>query len=60
MKKILWLVLICPVAWAQQLASLTVEKIMRDPKWKGVAPSNASWAEVEKQVYFSWTLADKV
>ncbi len=54
MKKILWLILICPAAWAQLLAPLTVEKIMRDPKWIGVAPSNVSWAEDGKQVYFSW------
>ncbi len=54
MKKILWLILICPTAWAQQLAPLTVEKIMRDPKWMGIAPSNISWAEDGKQIYFNW------
>ena len=54
MKKILWLLLICPAAWAQQLAPLTVEKIMRDPKWMGEAPSNINWSEDSKQLYFNW------
>ena len=39
---------------AQQLAPLTVEKIMRDPKWIGVAPSNFFWSEDGKQIYFQW------
>jgi hypothetical protein len=34
--------------FAQQLAPLTVEEIMRDPKWIGVAPSNLTWAEDSK------------
>src|SRR5687768_16223431 len=54
MKKAIWLLLIaCPV-FGQQLAPLTVEKIMRDPKWIGVYPSNISWSEDGKQVYFNW------
>jgi dipeptidyl aminopeptidase/acylaminoacyl peptidase len=54
MNKAFWLlVLACP-AWAQSLAPLTVEKIMRDPKWIGVAPSNVYWSEDSKQVYFNW------
>ncbi len=45
-----------PVAssFAQKLGSLTVEKIMRDPKWMGVAPSDPFWAEDGSKVYFSW------
>jgi dipeptidyl aminopeptidase/acylaminoacyl peptidase len=39
---------------AQSLAPLTVEKIMRDPKWMGVAPSNPFWSEDGTKVYFSW------
>ncbi len=39
---------------AQTLAPLTVEKIMRDPKWMGVAPSNPFWSEDGTKVYFSW------
>src|SRR6187401_918290 len=55
MKKVLYLFLfVFPSAVAQQLAPLTVEKIMRDPKWMGVAPSNVYWAEDSKQVYFNW------
>ncbi|PMD98490.1 S9 family peptidase [Siphonobacter sp. BAB-5405] len=39
---------------AQKLGPLTVEKIMRDPKWMGVSPSNPYWAEDGSKVYFSW------
>jgi len=39
---------------AQQLAPLTVEKIMRDPKWMGVSPSNYRWSADSKTVFFSW------
>lgn len=41
-------------SFAQPLVPLTVEKIMRDPKWIGVAPSNVQWSEDGKQVYFNW------
>lgn len=54
MKKSLLLVLITISAHAQQIAPLTVEKIMRDPKWIGVSPSNVFWSEDSKQVYFNW------
>lgn len=54
MKKILLLLLVSPLAWAQTLAPLTVEKIMRDPKWIGVAPTNLNWADDSKQLYFHW------
>ncbi|HEY0744085.1 MAG TPA: prolyl oligopeptidase family serine peptidase [Chryseosolibacter sp.] len=33
---------------------LTVEKIMRDPKWIGTAPSNISWSADSRTVYFEW------
>ncbi|MFA6946824.1 MAG: DPP IV N-terminal domain-containing protein, partial [Pedobacter sp.] len=39
---------------AQDLGSLTVEKIMRDPKWMGVSPSNIKWDESSKNIYFNW------
>lgn len=39
---------------AQELGSLTVEKIMRDPKWMGVAPSNIQWDENSRNIYFNW------
>jgi dipeptidyl aminopeptidase/acylaminoacyl peptidase len=37
---------------AQQ--QLTVEKIMRDPKWIGTSPSNPFWSADSKTIYFSW------
>ncbi len=39
---------------AQQLGRLTVEKIMRDPKWMGTSPSGISWGDDSKHVYFNW------
>ncbi|SDX79606.1 S9 family peptidase [Hymenobacter psychrophilus] len=47
--------LLAGTARAQQLGPLTVEKIMRDPaQWLGTSPSNISWAEDGKNLYFSW------
>lgn len=54
MKKALVLLVLAVSAQAQTLAPLTVEKIMRDPRWIGVAPSNPYWSEDGKQLYFSW------
>jgi dipeptidyl aminopeptidase/acylaminoacyl peptidase len=54
MKKSLLLVLISFSAYAQPLAPLTVEKIMRDPKWIGTSPTGIFWSEDSKQVYFNW------
>lgn len=34
--------------------SLTVDYIMRDPKWMGTSPSNAFWSHDSKTVYFNW------
>ncbi|MET3876646.1 prolyl oligopeptidase family serine peptidase [Chitinophaga sp. OAE865] len=39
---------------AQQVAPLTVEKIMRDPKWIGTSPDNVFWGPDNQTVYFSW------
>ena len=46
-------------AAAQQLAPLTVEKIMRDPKWMGVSPSNMQWSPEGKALYFNWNPENK-
>ncbi len=54
MKKLLLFLFIIPSAFAQQLEPLTIEKIMRDPKWMGVAPSNLNWSDDGKQLYFNW------
>ncbi len=39
---------------AQSIQSLSVEKIMRDPKWMGVSPSNIIWGNDSKTIYFNW------
>lgn len=33
---------------------LTVEKIMRNPRWMGTSPSNTAWGGDGKDLYFSW------
>ena len=40
--------------------TLTVEKIMRDPKWIGSSPSNVFWSQDSKSVYFSWNPEGKI
>lgn len=47
-------ILLSNLLFAQQLAPLTVEKIMRDPLWIGFQPNNAFWSEDSKSIYFSW------
>lgn len=60
MKKFLTLLLLSgTVAQAQQIVPLTVEKIMRDQKWIGVAPSNFQWGEDSKAVFFGWNPENK-
>jgi dipeptidyl aminopeptidase/acylaminoacyl peptidase len=56
MKRIIFfLFLASPLAIiAQDSGSLSVEKIMRDPKWMGVSPSNINWDENSKHIYFNW------
>lgn len=53
MKKIL-VFLLCAASAHAQTPTLTVEMIMRDPKWIGVAPTNPFWSEDGKQLYFNW------
>jgi dipeptidyl aminopeptidase/acylaminoacyl peptidase len=36
------------------LSPLTVEKIMRDPKWIGSSPSNIYWSNDGKYLFFNW------
>ncbi|MFC4211755.1 alpha/beta fold hydrolase [Pedobacter lithocola] len=45
--------------FAQQIAPLTVEKIMRDPKWMGIAPTNFRWTADSKTLYFNWNPENK-
>ena len=42
------------VAFAQHQSSLSVEKIMRDPKWIGTSPNGIFWDLNSKHVYFNW------
>lgn len=50
------LMLVCLSSFAQ----LTVEKIMRDPKWIGTSPSNVFWSADSKKIYFSWNPDKKI
>ncbi|HEY4327074.1 MAG TPA: prolyl oligopeptidase family serine peptidase [Mucilaginibacter sp.] len=61
MNKLITLILIIPGAnaFAQKLDTLTVEKIMREPKWIGVSPSNIHWNDDSKKVYFDWNPENK-
>ncbi|MBC6491827.1 prolyl oligopeptidase family serine peptidase [Flavihumibacter stibioxidans] len=36
------------------LAPLTVEKIMKDPRWMGTQPSNLQWGADGTTLYFDW------
>src|SRR5450432_2845978 len=37
-----------------KLDKLTVEKIMRDPKWMGSSPSGTFWSNDGNTLYFLW------
>ena len=37
-----------------KLDSLTIEKIMRDPKWIGTSPSNPFWNADGTKLFFDW------
>jgi Tol biopolymer transport system component len=37
-----------------QSPELTVEKIMRDPKWIGTSPSNPQWSQDSRTLFFNW------
>ncbi|MBV8255347.1 MAG: S9 family peptidase [Chitinophaga sp.] len=37
-----------------QLSPLTVDKIMRDPKWMGTSPDRVFWGTDNQTVYFNW------
>ena len=54
MNKLLLLLFVTSAAWGQQLNELTVEKIMRNPKWVGTSPSDVFWSEDSKTIYFNW------
>jgi dipeptidyl aminopeptidase/acylaminoacyl peptidase len=56
MRKLLLFIflLLLKCSFAQDLGKLTVEKIMRDPKWIGTSPKNATWSADGKYLLFSW------
>lgn len=41
-------------ALSAQNTTLTVEKIMRNPKWMGTSPSAIRWSTDSKTLYFDW------
>jgi dipeptidyl aminopeptidase/acylaminoacyl peptidase len=41
-------------------AQLTVEKIMRDPKWIGTSPNNVFWSQDSKTVFFGWNPTQQI
>ena len=56
MKKLFTAILLVSTlsSFAQKLDKLTVEKIMRDPKWIGTSPSDVRWSDDSKKIYFKW------
>lgn len=57
MKNIFLLVLlmnVCGIQAQYTSGPLTVEKIMRDPKWIGTSPSSLNWSWNSKILYFDW------
>ncbi len=42
------------ISLGQKLEKLTVEKIMRDPKWIGTSPDTLYWSHDGKFLLFSW------
>ncbi len=51
---LLLLLLVSVNVFAQQLGKLSVEKIMRDPKWMGTSPSSPFWSNDGNTLYFLW------
>jgi dipeptidyl aminopeptidase/acylaminoacyl peptidase len=45
---------VATTTWSQSPGTLTVEKIMRDPKWIGASPSSPDWSSDSKYLLFSW------
>ena len=55
-RTVLFLMLVISISSVaqQQLGKLTVEKIMRDPKWIGTSPSNILWSYDGQYLSFDW------
>ncbi len=52
--KYLLLLLLLPGSAFAQPYTLSVEKIMRDPKWIGSSPSSPRWSPDSKTIFFDW------
>jgi len=50
----LLLLIVTATAFGQKLDKLSVEKIMRDPKWMGSSPSGTFWSNDGSTLYFQW------
>jgi dipeptidyl aminopeptidase/acylaminoacyl peptidase len=54
------LVIVSASVFGQVTDTLTIEKIMRDPKWIGTSPSAIHWSDDSKKIYFNWNPTDSV
>jgi dipeptidyl aminopeptidase/acylaminoacyl peptidase len=52
--RLLLLLFVTPAIGQETLTTLTVEKIMRDPKWIGSSPSSPYWSADGKYLFFNW------
>lgn len=52
---LVFLILACAKTTAQQ-SELSVEKIMKDPKWMGTFPSRVQWGAQGENIYFQYNL----
>ncbi|EDM36370.1 dipeptidyl-peptidase [Pedobacter sp. BAL39] len=58
---IFWSLVYAPaVVSGQTNTGLTVEKIMSDQKWIGVAPTNLTWSSDSRSLFFDWNPERKV
>ncbi|MBN7812044.1 S9 family peptidase [Algoriphagus sp. H41] len=55
-KLLLLPILLFLLSEASAQSTLSVEYIMRDPKWMGVFPSSPEWSEDGKQIFFKYNL----
>jgi len=51
---VLVVTVITTTLFAQKTEPLSVEKIMKDPRWIGTSPSAPSWSIDGKTIYFNW------
>jgi dipeptidyl aminopeptidase/acylaminoacyl peptidase len=54
MRQLLTGLFCCAFIFSNAQGPLTVEKIMRDPKWMGTSPSSPFWNDNSNIIYFQW------